>query len=132
VILKFIVLQVMVVLLFQSGLGNPTLDSSGNTSPTSSISGGVGSYVSPTMAGCNGTPGPVGSTRYFAGGGAGFSQIGAAARSCGVGGSGGGAPSAQPTPANATANTGGGGAAQYNDNDGNGGSGIVIIRYKFQ
>ena len=33
--------------------------------------GGDGSYVSPTMAGCNGTPGPVGSTRYFAGGGGG-------------------------------------------------------------
>jgi len=113
-----------------------TLDSNGNTSPTSSISGGVGSFIDDGFVGPTapsyGTPGPVGSTRYFAGGGAGFSQIGAAARSCGVGGSGGGAPSAQPTSANATTNTGGGGASQYNDNDGNGGSGIVMIRYKYQ
>jgi len=117
-----------------------SLDGSGNSSPTGAISGGVGSYVSPTMAGCNGTPGPVGSTRYFAGGGGGFTQIGAAIRSFGSGGAGGGAPSdhdvVNPTNgvgnANATANTGGGGATAYYNNNGQGGKGIVIIRYKFQ
>ncbi|MDB2561676.1 hypothetical protein N9X67_04845 [Amylibacter sp.] len=110
-----------------------TLDSSGNTSPTSSISGGVGSYVSPTMAGCNGTTGPVPGVRYFSGGGAGFTQIGAGIRSHGSGGAGGGAPSNPAVGnANATANTGGGGSSAYFNNNGQGGTGIVIIRYKFQ
>ena len=36
--------------------------------PNNGGTGGDGSFVSPTFAGCNGTPGPVGSTRYFAGG----------------------------------------------------------------
>jgi len=119
---------------------NVTLNPNGDSSPTGAISGGVGSYVSPTMAGCNGTTGPVPGVRYFSGGGAGFTQIGAGIRSHGSGGAGGGAPSdvavVNPTcgtgNANATANTGGGGASAYYNNNGQGGKGIVIIRYKFQ
>jgi hypothetical protein len=97
--------------------------------------GGVGSYVSPTMAGCNGTPGPVGSTRYFAGGGGGSSRSGSYPR--GTGGSGGGGNGGQYSPpigaGTGTANTGGGGGGNGNPYcAGVGGSGIVIIRYKFQ
>ena len=88
--------------------------------------GGVGSFVSPSFAvGCAGTPGPVGSTRYFAGGGA--------SHSCSTGGSGGGGPSPAPNVGTAgTANTGGGGGGSRGANGGAGGKGIVLIRYKFQ
>jgi len=108
-------------------------------------SGGDGSFVSPLIAGCNGTPGPVGSTRYFSGGGGGGFE--AFSGNNGAGGAGGGGR-AGPGPGSpnkgngtpATVNTGGGaGGASRGDpgsNDcevgGNGGSGIVIIRYKFQ
>jgi len=88
--------------------------------------GGVGSYVSPTFAGCNGTPGPVPGVRYFAGGGG--------SKESGTGGSGGGGAGApNPLPAMmGTANTGGGGGGIRASTAGSGGSGIVIIRYKFQ
>jgi hypothetical protein len=92
--------------------------------------GGIGSYTVINPA--QGTPGPVGSTKYFAGGGGGGSETaGPFAGGAGGGGDGtGNSGSAQ----NGTANTGGG-AGSGNTNDANGaggGSGIVIIRYKFQ
>jgi hypothetical protein len=94
--------------------------------------GGAGSFVSPSLAGCNGTPGPVGSTRYFSGGGGGSGSFAVPAPSYGTGGAGGGG-AANPRTAGGT-NTGGGGAGGgYSPETGaTGGSGIVIIRYKFQ
>ena len=88
--------------------------------------GGIGSFISTCFAvGCAGTPGPVGSTRYFAGGGA--------SHSCSTGGAGGGGPSPAPNVGQAgTANTGGGGGGSRANDGGAGGKGIVIIRYKFQ
>ncbi len=82
-----------------------------------------------------GTPGPAGSTRYFAGGGGGGGQS-PGASPAGTGGSGGGgAGGYNPAPGTAgTTNTGGGGGGDGNhpSGGGNGGSGIVMIRYKFQ
>ena len=96
--------------------------------------GGVGAYVSPCFAvGCVGTPGPVGSTRYFAGGGGGGSD---ASNPSGVGGAGGGGNSnvAGPSCAGRTdggTNTGGGGGGGPSGPVGaSGGKGIVILRYK--
>jgi len=104
--------------------------------------GGIGSFVAdafikPGCAPSYGTPGPVSSTRYFAGGGG----AGASAyvpTTGAPGGSGGGANGGS-YPAGAggagTTNTGGGGGAGGTNNGsvgGNGGSGIVMIRYKFQ
>jgi hypothetical protein len=103
--------------------------------------GGAGSFVSPTMAGCNGTTGPVGSTRYFAGGGGGAVDDGTPGRAGAVGGSGGGGRGYATDPNNnavdGTTNTGGGGGGASvgtvpTNTTGAGGSGIVIIRYKFQ
>ena len=88
--------------------------------------GGIGSFVSPLMAGSNGQGcGPVSSTRYFSGGGGGWPAKGG-----GTGGGGGGG--GFPTTAAGTTNTGGGGGGNRLGNGGAGGSGIVIIRYKFQ
>ena len=98
--------------------------------------GGIGSYISDATLGPTapsyGTPGPVGSTRYFAGGGGG--GVCAPSSTGGTGGAGGGANGQDNggpfgTPQNGTVNTGGGGSAS---GGGIGGSGIVIIRYKFQ
>ena len=108
--------------------------------------GGNGSFVSPSLAGCKGTTGPVSSTRYFSGGGGGgpnpsspsatFPQI-----TGGAGGGGGSGPFSSPNnsqPGTAgTVNTGGGGGGHSHgcgpgSTGGAGGSGIVIIRYKFQ
>ena len=103
--------------------------------------GGAGSFVSPTMAGCNGTTGPVGSTRYFAGGGAGAVDDGAPGRAGAVGGAGGGgrgyATDSGQCAVSGTTNTGGGGGGASvgsvpTNTSGAGGSGIVIIRYKYQ
>ena len=103
----------------------------GGSNPQPSGGTGVdGSFVSPLFAGSNGTPGPVGSVRYFAGGGS--------ANEKGAGGAGGGGtsnPSGGGVPAFAgTINTGGGGGGWNGLPPGGmaGGSGIVIIRYKFQ
>ncbi len=97
--------------------------------------GGDGSYVVQTgFAGCNGTPGPVSSTRYFAGGGAGGYPVGRPAGIAGGAGGGGyGGEGAVPAAAGAT-NTGGGGGGSANSSPGAkaGGSGIIILRYKFQ
>ena len=98
--------------------------------------GGIGSYISDATLGPTapsyGTPGPVGSTRYFAGGGGG--GVCAPSSTGGTGGAGGGANGQNNigpfgVAQNGTVNTGGGGSAS---GGGQGGSGIVIIRYKFQ
>jgi hypothetical protein len=104
--------------------------------------GGIGSFASPSFAvSCAGTPGPVGSVRYFSGGGGGASgrtgPTGAGPGTAGNGGSGGGGIGGTTPGTNTgtagTANTGGGGGGGTNCNSGGaGGSGIVIIRYKFQ
>ena len=115
--------------------------------------GGIGSFVADAFIGPSapsyGTPGPVGSTRYFAGGGGGGTEstpsvpggLGSNGNG-GIGGGGRGGPAATSRGAGTpgTINTGGGagGASRYDDagppyyQGGNGGSGIVIIRYKFQ
>jgi len=95
--------------------------------------GGVGTFVSPSIGGPAGTPGPVSSTKYFSGGGAGGHNPGSVPDATQTGGSGGGGGDGVA----GTANTGGGGGA--GDAAGGvpqtgkaGGKGIVIIRYKFQ
>ena len=111
-----------------------------NATTTTGGNGGDGSYVLQTgFAGCNGTPGPVSSARYFAGGGGGSVYQGGTAGPGGAGGGGAGnfSPSFPASPGvSATSggtNTGGGGGGMaQNGSGGNGGSGIVIIRYKFQ
>jgi len=93
--------------------------------------GGSGSYIADAFIGPTapsyGTPGPVSSTRYFAGGGTGGRDSGGAA----TGGIGGGGPSANGPTSNGTVNTGGG-AGGAPSGSGTGGSGIVMLRYKFQ
>ena len=102
--------------------------------------GGVGAYVVDGFIGPTapsyGTPGPVGSTRYFSGGGGGAG--GSSPRTGGAGGAGGGGAGGVG-PAKGTAGTvntgggGGGGSGNESPNPGSsGGSGIVMIRYKFQ
>ena len=89
-------------------------------------------YFGPT-APSYGTPGPAGSTRYFAGGGGGGSQ--SPNSGAGVGGAGGGGAGGMYPAAGVvgTTNTGGGGGGDGNTSSaGNGGSGFVAIRYKFQ
>ena len=104
--------------------------------------GGVGSYISDTLIGPTapsyGTPGPVSSVRYFAGGGGGGSRTpqGPSGSTAPLGG-GGGTGGKGPYPGGATgtagtANTGGGGGGGVYSTGGAGGSGIVIIRYKFK
>ena len=102
--------------------------------------GGAGSYIADPFIGPTapsyGTPGPVCSTRYFAGGGGGAKYPGGTAGAGGVGGGGAGGPGSSVGTAG-TINTGGG-AGGSGANGGAapigaaGGSGIVIIRYKFQ
>ena len=109
--------------------------------PGSASAGGVGSFVSPSMAvSCAGTTGPVPAVRYFAGGGGGGSQAPSQPNSnVGAGGAGGGSNGTLCSPnasSAGTANTGGGsggnGGNATPNVSGTGGSGIVIIRYKFQ
>ncbi len=111
-------------------------------SATSTGSGGAGSNIVDGLIGPTapsyGEPGPVSSTRYFAGGGGGGGTSNIPGPGTGVGGVGGGgdgsSPSATgPAPAG-VANTGGGGGGTSANGDGGGagGSGVVIIRYKFQ
>ena len=115
--------------------------------------GGIGSFIADAFIGPTapsyGTPGPVSSTRYFAGGGGGGVEGGAGnpAGTNGTGGTGGGGqagpgPAAPGAGGSATANTGGGGGGSSRQGPGSGlppgttggtgGSGIVMIRYKFQ
>jgi len=103
----------------------------GSGAPGNAGDGGVGSFIADPFIGPTapsyGTPGPTGSTRYFAGGGGGGGSSGGA-------GSGGGAAGGPPGSAGSagTTNTGGGGGGGGFRAGGAGGSGIVMIRYKFQ
>ena len=114
-----------------AGASNPT----SIPNPNSGTAGGIGSYVLQSgFSGCNGTTGPVGSTRYFSGGGAGGSY-----QPCGTilsGGDGGGGDGGNgaltPSATAGSTNTGGGGGGGGGATGGAGGKGIVIIRYKFQ
>jgi len=126
---------------YGSGGGGGAGAVGGNGTSTAGGAGGVGSFVSPVMAGSNGTPGPVGSTRYFAGGGGGAVDESTPGRAGASGGSGGGGRGYATDPNNnavdGTTNTGGGGGGAAigtipTTTAGGGGSGIVIIRYKFQ
>jgi hypothetical protein len=103
--------------------------------------GGIGSYVSPSFVGTNGTTGPVPGVRYFSGGGGAGAHPNVGSGTRGLGGSGGGgcgASNANTQLAIAgTTNTGGGGGGGSNGSTAynagaSGGSGIVVIRYKFQ
>ena len=90
--------------------------------------GGVGSFVSPSLAvSCAGSTGPVSSTRYFAGGGAGGHNPSAVPCATQTGGSGGGGG----VGVAGTANTGSGGGGHRGGygGGGSGGSGIVVIAY---
>jgi len=91
--------------------------------------GGEGAYIADPFIGPTapsyGTPGPVSSTRYFAGGGAG-SPGPAGPVNAPTGGGGGARATA------GTANTGGGGGANSPGSGSAGGSGVVMIRYRFQ
>ena len=91
--------------------------------------GGEGAYIADPFIGPTapsyGTPGPVSSTRYFAGGGAG-SPGPAGPVNAPTGGGGGARATA------GTVNTGGGGGANSPGSGSAGGSGIVMIRYRFQ
>mgnify|MGYP003642972268 CR=1 FL=1 len=110
--------------------------------PQTGGDGGDGSFIPDTFVGPTapsyGTPGPVGSTRFFAGGGAGGGGYSSGSGCGGTGGAGGGGPGGGPAPAPSgtagTANTGGGGGGSKGSTttELNGGSGIVMIRYKFQ
>jgi hypothetical protein len=117
----------------------------GNTPPVSPAQGTDGSnipdgFIGPT-APSYGTPGPVGSTRYFAGGGSGSSDSPTVPGIPGVaGGAGGGGAGGKGNPVgpagDGTTNTGGGGGGgsgqSCQTNAGEGGSGVVMIRYRFQ
>jgi len=116
--------------------GNGTTGGTGGT-------GGAGSFLADTVIGPTaptyGTPGPVSSTRYFAGGGGGSAYGDPGPINPGPGGAGGGGASSGCSPKTGTpgtANTGGGGGGGTQKSGpgtgGTGGSGIVIIRYKFQ
>ena len=116
------------------GAGQAGFNSLPGTSPRSG--GGDGSYSNINSA-TGVADGPVGSARYYAGGGGG--GCGAGLCHSGPGGAGGGgagfvsAPPFSNAPGEAgTANTGGGGGGTRAGCSGAGGSGIVIIRYKYQ
>jgi len=113
-----------------------------STPPMTSGAGGAGSFIADAIIGPTapsyGTPGPVSSTRYFAGGGGGGGNNSGSGGAGGTGGGGTGAISPNNPPTlNGTANTGGGGGGEGGypspgPTAGTGGSGIVIVRYKFQ
>jgi hypothetical protein len=117
--------------------GNKADSPGGNGGP-----GGIGSFIADPFVGPTapsyGTPGPTGSTRYFAGGGggAGCSSGNPGASIPGGSGGGGTGDNSQPQTTGGTTNTGGGGGGTSNspntNPNGSGGSGIVMIRYKFQ
>jgi len=105
-------------------------------SPTTPGKGGIGSYLGDGFVGPTapsyGEAGPVGSTRYFAGGGTGGSDTAQPTATGGIGGGGdGNAPSASAPTQNGQTNMGGGGGGLPGPGT-TGGSGIVMIRYKFQ
>jgi len=98
--------------------------------------GGAGSFVADAfIGGCApsfGTPGPVSSTRYFAGGGGGSG--GSGGQPGGGAGAGNGRQGTNGDSASANSGSGGGGGnnTATPGGAGLGGSGIVMIRYKFQ
>ena len=100
--------------------------------------GGAGSYVADSFFGPTapsyGTPGPVSSTRYFAGGGGGGKEIAGSPTGGDGGGAGGSGGSPGAVSCGGTTNTGGGGGGTGEGGGGSsaGGSGFVAIRYKFQ
>ena len=125
------------------GAGQVGQEGTTSNTPTTEVGGdgGAGSNLADAVIGPTapsyGTPGPIASTRYFAGGGGGgyWDNPNGRPNAAGDGGVGGGgqgnASNPNPTAGTAgTANTGGGGGGAANG--GAGGSGIVIIRYKFQ
>jgi hypothetical protein len=115
----------------------------GSANPANNVggAGGVGSYIADSFIGPTapsyGTPGPVGSTRFFAGGGGGGGGIDCGppgtggAGGSGGGGAGGNSGSGAPASQGAagTINTGSAGTPSPANG---GGSGIVMIRYRFQ
>ena len=118
-----------------AGASNPT----SFPNPQSGMRGGAGSYIDANFIGPTapsyGETGPVGSTRYFAGGGAGGSyQPSGTQLSGGDGGGGDGGNGDVPfSSTTGTTNTGGGGGGGGSGAAGSaGGSGIIMIRYKFQ
>jgi len=111
------------------GAGAQGIDFATQTRPD----GGIGSSAFSSWGAVTGLGQNVCGTRYFAGGGGGYSGVGAGA---GLGGSGGGTAGAQSaSSSNSPANTGGGsggvsvGFGGPNLCAGNGGSGVVIFRY---
>ena len=120
-----------------AGLGGCFSASGWDGTPTSGGRGGTGSFIDDSFLGPTapsyGTPGPVGSTRYLAGGGGGSnSPTRSPTGTAGTAGAGGGGAGGGPTGTSGTINTGGGSGAGGNGPAGTGGSGIVMIRYKFQ
>tara|TARA_A100000171_G_scaffold3619_1_gene3044 strand:+ start:1268 stop:2671 length:1404 start_codon:yes stop_codon:yes gene_type:complete len=111
------------------GGGAGGVGTNGDNSDPDYGAGGVGAYIADPFIGPTapsyGTPGPVSSTRYFAGGGSGAPGPGSASQGPPAGGGGASAVAG-------TANTGGGGGANPPGAGAAGGSGIVMIRYKFQ
>ena len=111
------------------GGGAGGVGTDGDTSSPDYGAGGVGAYIADPFIGPTapsyGTPGPVSSTRYLAGGGTGTPGPGSASQGPPAGGGGASAVAG-------TANTGGGGGANPPGAGAAGGSGIVMIRYKFQ
>jgi|TARA_R110000744_G_scaffold39693_1_gene90186 hypothetical protein len=104
--------------------------------PTGAGLGGVGSYIPSSFiktacAPSYGTAGPVGSTRYFAAGGAGSVATGSSKPGQPIGGGGNTSPG---VGGSGQTNTGSGGGSSASDGNpaGAGGSGIVMIRYKYQ
>jgi len=109
--------------------------------PGAGGAGGTGSFLADTFIGPTapsyGTPGPVSSTRYFAGGGGGAKYPSGTGGAGGTGGGGaaysGGAGVGTPGTVNTGGGAGGSGAnGGTAPNGASGGSGIVMIRYKFQ
>ena len=103
--------------------------------------GGDGGYIPDAMIGPTapsyGTPGPVGSTRYWAGGGGGGGWYPKPGACGGAGGGAAGGNTLGGAGCNAAVNTaGGGGGGNSGDAPGgpggSGGSGLVVVRYKFQ
>ena len=121
---------------------NPGYKNGGGGGAGAAGAGGIGSFISDTFLGPTapsyGTPGPVSSVRYFAGGGGGGNygpQNPATSGGCGGAGGGSKGRNESQSANNATANTGGGaggGGPVTPGGNGTGGKGIVLIRYKFQ
>ena len=109
-----------------------------NGAPGVPLPGGAGSYIADPFVGPTapsyGEPGPVGSTRYFAGGGGGSGSPGNPPHDGGVGGGGNKINPGPQAAGNGVVNTGGGAGACWVPcaGGGTGGSGIVMIRYRYQ